>query len=286
MELTQCPVIYCGFDHTYYLDDKQLMGVTSLMRARGVAPDYSNIDEATLNKAAEYGTMVHQAIQRLCETGEDSELAEVTAFKSFNLKVAANEYLVSDLDTIASSIDMVLDDCSLVDIKTTSVVHTDSVRWQLSIYKYLFELQNPTLKVPHIYVLHLPKEQYGEPQLIELDVQPTDNVVALIKGETLPQQITYDLAMAEQMKQISEYLRVAKACEEYADRIKEQVYNLMTAHNVTKWATSEGLTFSIVRGGEKRTFDSTKFKKEHPEMVEDYTKVSATKPTLRVTLKK
>ena len=285
MELTKCPVIFCGFDHTYYLEDKQLKGVTSLLRERGVAPDYSNIDEATLNKAAEYGTMVHRAIQNLCETGEDSDLAEVTAFKSFNLKVAANEYLVSDLDTVASSIDMVLEDCSLVDIKTTSVVHTDSVRWQLSIYKYLFEMQNPTLKVPHIYVLHLPKEQYGEPQLIELDVQPTDNVIALIKGETLPQQTTVDMVMAEQMKQISEYIRVSKVCEEFAERIKEKVFLLMTEHNVTKWATSEGLTFSIVKGGERKTFDSTKFKKEHPEMAEDYMKVSVTKPSLRVTLK-
>lgn len=285
MELTKCPVIYCGFDHTYYLADKQLMGVTTLMKVRGVAPDYSNVDAETLNKAAEYGTMVHQAIQTLCETGEDSELAEVTAFKSFNLKVAANEYLVSDLDTIASSIDMVLEDGSLVDIKTTAVVHTDSVRWQLSIYKYLFEMQNPTIKVPHIYVLHLPKEQYGEPQLIELDVQPTDNVVALIKGETLPQQATYDMVMAEQMKQISEYLRLSKACEEFADRIKEQVFNLMTEHNVTKWATSEGLTFSIVKGGERKTFDSKKFKEEHPEMIDDYMKVSVTKPSLRVTIK-
>lgn len=285
MELTKCPVIFCGFDHTYYLEDKQLKGVTSLLRERGVAPDYSNIDEATLNKAAEYGTMVHRAIQNLCETGEDSDLAEVTAFKSFNLNVAANEYLVSDLDTVASSIDMVLEDCSLVDIKTTSVVHTDSVRWQLSIYKYLFEMQNPTLKVPHIYVLHLPKKQYGEPQLIELDVQPTDNVIALIKGETLPQQTTVDMVMAEQMKQISEYIRVSKACEEFAERIKEKVFLLMTEHNVTKWATSEGLTFSIVKGGERKTFDSTKFKKEHPEMAEDYMKVSVTKPSLRVTLK-
>lgn len=285
MTLAKSPVTFCEFDHTYWYGDKQLKGVTTLMSERGVAPDYTNVAEETLAKAAEYGTKVHQAIQNLCETGEESDLQEVQAFKSFELKALANEYLVSDLENVASCIDIVLDDYSLVDIKTTAVVYTDAVRWQLSIYKYLFERQNPGVQVPHIYCLHLPKEQYGEPQLIELDIQPEKNCIALIADQPLPVTTTYDIEMADQMAQIAEYLKMAKAMEAMADNIKAQVQDVMIKHKVTKWTTSQGVTFSLTKAGLRRTFDSTRFKADHPELAEEYTKVTETKASLRVTLK-
>ena len=285
MTLAKSPVTFCEFDHTYWYGDQQLKGVTTLMRERGVAPDYSNVDKTTLEKEAEHGTAVHQAIQNLCENGEDSDLPEVQAFKTFELKSLANEYLVSDLQNVASSIDIVLDDYSLVDIKTTAVVHTDAVRWQLSLYKYLFEMQNPGLKVPHLYCLHLPKEQCGEPRLIELDAQPEENCIALIADQLLPVQATYDLAMQEQMQLVAEYLRLAEMAKAMADNIKGQVQTVMTEHNVTKWVTSQGVTFSLIKAGKSKTFDSARFKKDYPELAEEYTKETERKASLRVTLK-
>lgn len=285
MILTKSPVTFCEFDHTYWYEGKRLSGVTSLMRERGVAPDYTNVDETTLERATEYGTKVHQAIQAFCETGEDSDLPEVQAFKTFALKTLANEYLVSDLQSVASSIDIVLEDYSLVDIKTTSVVHTDSVRWQLSIYKYLFELQNPGLKVPHIYCLHLPKEQYGEPKLIELDAQPEANCVALIANQSLPVQATHDLVMQEQMQLIADYLRVAKMANTMAENIKTQVQAIMAENNISKWETSQGVTFTLTKAGKSKTFDSTRFKKDYPKLAEEYTKETERKSSLRVTIK-
>ena len=65
MELTRSNRVY--FDatsHSYLLDGETLlMGVTELMKKHGLGADYSGIPEATLRKAAEEGTAIHQEIE-------------------------------------------------------------------------------------------------------------------------------------------------------------------------------------------------------------------------------
>ena len=55
----------------------------------------------------------------------------------------------------ASPIDIVTSDLYLCDIKTTYALDEDYCSWQLSIYAYLFEVQNPDLQVKGLRAIWL-----------------------------------------------------------------------------------------------------------------------------------
>ena len=79
-------------------------------------------------------------------------------------------------------------DDSLGDIKCTSKVHIPNVTLQLSIYAWLYEMQNPTRKVKNLYCVWLPRPQYGQPDIFLLDRVPSEVcekiVTDYIKGES------------------------------------------------------------------------------------------------------
>ena len=173
-------VMFDEFTHSYICGNKLLTGVTSLMRKHGLSPDYSGIPESVLESAAAKGTAIHQLIEDY-DNGKTVAVDEnLSAYAALKLDVHCSEYLVSDEDMVASFIDKVFTDCSLADVKTTSEVHKRSVAWQLSIYAYLFERQNPSKKVPHIYCIHV---RDGKAKLIELARIPDEQVEALFQAE-------------------------------------------------------------------------------------------------------
>lgn len=185
MRLNQSEVIFNQDEHSYSLNGSLLSGVTSLLNRQLFAKKYDTIDESILRKAAERGSLIHETIELVDGLGVTSEMEEVNAYLEIkqenNLTTNCNEYLVSDNDHVASSIDVVFDDCSIADIKTTSKLDKDYVRWQLSIYAYLFELQNPHLKAGKLYAIWLPKPRYGRPSLVEVERIPTNIVMELIE---------------------------------------------------------------------------------------------------------
>ena len=182
-------VYFDDLTHTYLMGDTQLTGVTTMMRQMGVAPDYTGIPEDVLQHAADRGHAVHRAIECYCkriESDIDPEFIEVAAadlgaFKDLGVQALENEYLVSDNRSIASSIDMILPDgdaVQLVDIKTTSLVHKEAVAWQLSIYKWLFGLQNPDIKVTALWCLHI---REGKAKMIPVAEVPEAEVLRLVE---------------------------------------------------------------------------------------------------------
>ena len=115
-------VFFDPVSHTYLMGDKVLIGVTSLMAKHGLSPDYSGIPEATLKKAAAEGTAIHQEIEdydngvSVLRTPLIEEYIDIC--RENGLIFARNEYLISDDELVASSIDGVYgpeNDISLVD---------------------------------------------------------------------------------------------------------------------------------------------------------------------------
>ena len=207
MELVQNKrVIFNELTHTYFLDKKKkLIGVTSLMKKHGLSPDYSDIDPHVLNHAAARGTAVHKTLEAYDNhlmfitpiTVSDNEggtatfdtTQELEAYKRAMLNydggVIASEYLVSDNDVVASSIDKVAETneegvFDLLDIKTTSTLHVDALTWQLSIYAYLFELQNPGAKVRRLIGVRVRDDSCT---LTDVDRIPAEEVRRLIACE-------------------------------------------------------------------------------------------------------
>ena len=164
--LVESPVVFDPEQHTYNLHGQVLSGVTPIVH--WLFPDtYKDIPVSVLSQAAEYGSMVHS----LCELADSMGIVNDDIVRKYQelikeegLEVLCSEYLVSDEHRVASCIDKVFVDDSIGDIKCTSKVHSLNVTVQLSIYAYLYERQTGR-KVNNLYLIWLPKEQYGEPTL-------------------------------------------------------------------------------------------------------------------------
>ena len=184
IELKQSAVIFNEVDHTYNYLGSYLSGVTSLLHRTLFADKYNGISTEVLAKAAAYGHNIHEQIELVDTLGVTSETPAVQAYlqmkQELNLTTLANEYLVSDEQYIASSIDVIFDDLTLADVKTTSRLDMEYLSWQLSMYAYLFEMQNPRLKVPRLLAIWLPKPQYGKPNIVEVPRKSNDALKVLL----------------------------------------------------------------------------------------------------------
>lgn len=285
--------------HTYKLNGLPLSGVTPIVA--WLFPDtYQGIPQSVLEQAAAHGSMVHSKIELFDDMGimpDDDYQEYVESHKwlceQWNLKVTHSEYLVSDEQNIASCIDKVCEDNSLIDIKTTSKLHLLNVCIQLSIYAMLFEMQNKGEEVPHIYVEWLPKAQYGKPEIREIKRVPaefcTRLVKAYVKGEdSKPYREELDMMgfHSEERKEgevpyevqpiVDELVIIKKELEKLTEREKELKTALLVAMQHAgeqKWV-SDNFQCSIRAAYERETFDSATFKKNEPKMYECYKKVT------------
>ena len=112
--LTQSTVVFNEVDHTYKYLGRFLSGVTSLLHRTLFADKYNGIDPAVLAKAAAYGHNIHEQIELVDTLGVESRTPAVQSYlqmkADLGLTTLANEYLVSDEEYIASSIDIIFDD--------------------------------------------------------------------------------------------------------------------------------------------------------------------------------
>lgn len=269
-----------------------LIGVTSLMKKHGLSPDYSNIPVSILEQAAKRGTAIHKAIENYCNGVKEPLTEEVKAFKKLKLKVIASEYLVSDNETVATSIDHVLNDYSLIDVKTTSVLHKEPLSWQLSIGAYLFELQNPGLTVPALYGLHIHNKKAN---LVEVPRKPVEEVRRLIECEKageifISQQgsitkIDPNLCQIYNLENfIIDIETQAKEAKAKKDLLVSKLYKEMEDRNI-KQIDNDLMTITRVLPTSRSGIDSTKLKRDFPEIYAKVLKESIIKGSIRLTLK-
>ena len=311
IELKKSPVIFDEGAHTYTLDGVRLSGVTAIVK--WLFPDtYKDIPQAVLDKAAEHGSLIHKKCEQYdsCGFGDDlQEVREYVRLKAENgLTTLENEYLVDDGKNIASSIDVVFDEdekCCypLADIKTTSKVHRNNVSLQLSIYAYLFEKCNKNKKAGKLYVIWLPKEQYGQAELMELNRISATDCKKIIKAylanedstpyrekyfgakenateiEPIEEALPVHLKDAEDM--IIEIENSVKKLEEKKDELKKRLYELMVKHNVKKWQ-SERLQLIRKLDSTRESVDTAKVKKMYPDVYKECLKVSKVKGSLTI----
>lgn len=277
--------------HVYTASDGHtLIGVTELMKRHGLSPDYGGISKDVLEKAAARGTAIHQLLQDYDDGKAVIEDENLKAYKALGLKVHCSEYLVSDNETVATFIDKVLDDCSLADVKSTSTVHRRPLEWQLSIGAYLFEMQNPGKKVPHLYCIHV---RDGKAKLIEVSRIPNEAVERLLECERcgvvysdnpVPADAALALeeqavVLAEQLDQIARLKLAIKETEQASAELQQRLYDYMTENNLDEMACELG-TFVRKAPYTKKSLDSARLKKEKPELYEQYLKESEIKGSI------
>ena len=296
MNLPESPVVFEPEHHTYNLNGKMLSGVTAIVK--WLFPDtYAGIPESVLMNAADYGTLIHSK----CELADSMGIADEPIIKEYQriikdagLQVACSEYLVSDEKDIASSIDKVFTDDSLGDIKTTSKVHEYNVTVQLSIYAYLYELQTGR-KANKLYLIWLPKPQYGTAMVEELRRIPADVCKYIIEvyvagGDPLsaisalshyitaePERKRVKGEIPDAMaKVVDELMMVKQQLDELGERekeLKKQILKAMQSVGEDTWS-NDLIQFTRKAAYERESIDTKALKANEPNIYESYKKVT------------
>ena len=293
MKLNQSRVQFDAATHTYHLDGVVLQGITGTLIKRAFPDKYKDVDPEVLAEAARKGHELHEAIQNYDRFGIASDDERVNNYVELKhgrgLITVENEYLVSDNEHYASSIDIVmrnaLDEVTLVDTKTTYTLDRASTALQLSIYKRWFEQQNEGLKVAHICALWLPNRDYSICDLVELSPVSAEVIDALIEADLNDEHFEY-VTVPQWYEELEvKYRRYAKmkADAEYSiEHIKTQLMEMMKTENLTQ-IKSGYYTVSYIPEKVGKRFDSTLFKSENKELYNKYMKDSVTAAQVRFT---
>lgn len=193
---------YIDKTHTYLHNGVQIPSISDFLHY--LLPDkYKSIDKEVLNKKAEFGTKVHEAIEmfeNLYKTTNTPVLEENISLVidtkkldiyqeqclrqylklkyKYDIQVVEQEQIVTN-GSIAGRLDMIAfveNENSLVDIKTTAQLDKEYLSWQLSLYSYLY---NPQAKFSKLYCLWLPKKDLG--QLVEIEYKPKKEIEKKLK---------------------------------------------------------------------------------------------------------
>lgn len=305
IQLKQSGVVFNPEDHTYFLDGKELSGITGMLERQLFPSTYDGIPEAIVRQAAEYGTSVHQSIEDFDMSWENDGTQEVSDYISLctenGLIHETSEYLISDNENYASMIDKVyrVDDTTfdIGDIKTYGVMTSDKrekARWQLSIYAYLFELMNKKAKVRRIFILHIRNKAKKDgtfdhiSDFIELVRIPSEIVKDLLHTDSIGEQFSNPYAIPEDIKSqelvIRKLIQAKTDAETRLNSIKARILSLMEAQDIKSWCTE---TMRITRKlpTTRTSFSVSDFKAANPDMdLEPYMRQSTVAGSLQIAI--
>lgn len=83
---------------------------------------------------------------------------------------------------------------------------------------------------------------------------------------------------------IASFEAEVKAIKEQEDLLKQRILEEMEMHGVLKIDTPS-LTISYIAGTDRETFDSKNFRREHPDLYDEYVKITPVKSNIRIKIK-
>lgn len=232
-------------------------------------------------------------------------------------KPVANEYTVSDNEKWASNIDNVWqkEDTQgiwLVDTKTNNLDYypggADALKeylsWQLSIYAELFESQNPTLKVEGLACNWLRK---GDAEFWVIERKPSEQVAllldatymiddfgrfhyfhanadSLINKSLVPQSEKVAIIPQQLVQLIAQVQKDFDEKKRILEEMKAMLRQKMEENDVKSWE-SDLFKATIAKDSTTISFNSTKFKKDNPELYEKYCEEKVKKGGFTIKLK-
>lgn len=305
-------VQFFDLTHTYLLDgERYLIGVTELQKKHNLSPNYTMVDQEVLDHAADLGTQAHKAIEAYCDGLPIPETPLIKSFKKLGLDIIATEYLVSDFETVASSIDLVAkvdeNTVDLIDMKRTSSVHKDALASQLGFYKVFFEAINPDIKVRKCYCLPIKKGNKDDilkdtcGKLVEIEPMSKDTVDAILLCEKMGTIWTPDdnpaehevanvvegflsVGLGESVALLANLQAQVKEVEDSIALAKESIYNEMLSKGIDNIEV-DGLSITLKRPYQTSKFDSKAFKSDHPDLADKYIKESEVKGNITFKIK-
>lgn len=276
--------------HTYTNEGKVLISTTQLLKMAGISPNYSSVNKDVLEKAAEYGTLVHKEIENYCKEGIVGFTLELEQFitwlKKNEYEVVASELLVHN-DIVAGTIDLVLkkgEKTIIADIKTTSTIHTESVSYQTSIYKDLYAQQ-----VDELLVIQFKQGNMKVKSLIEKTKEQINKLYDLVRNnETqlptneLDQKQLQEIYRVENL--IAFYENQVKKAKEEQQQIRQTLISSMKENGINRFE-NEKIAITYIAPSITQTLDTTRLKSEKPDIYTAYLKETKRAEQVRITLK-
>ena len=298
MEVKETICTFKEDTHQYFLVDKatgevvkELISVTTLLKKHGLSPNYSGVPSETLKAKAEYGSFVHKELENYIKKGEigfSQELQDfLTYCKNTNFIPTQSEFIVYN-DIVAGTVDIRGYNYThkiLGDFKTTATLHKEAVSWQLSIYAYLFK-KDIRFKLQAFHFNDGLK-------VVDIEFKPIEEIEKLLecerKGELYQQKqlvVAEDLLLqvAEAEQKIKDFDLLKKEVEKQAELLKQQLIDTMREQGIKSFE-NDNMKITYVEPITRETIDSTRLKKEMPEIAEQYKKISNVKDSVRITLK-
>ena len=204
---------------------------------------------------------------------------------------------VKIVDDLRGNCDGLAED-SILEIKTTSQIHSDIAGYKNYIVQLLFYMDLYGRDKGYLAV-------YERPQDYSREFDPTRLSIFLIKMEDyqdlmdeinlqidrfrtdlervrenplITEQELYPrdmVVLAKQIEALERDLTLYKQMETDYNNLRERMYQAMKAKNMKGWTTTSGVKFSLVKEGEDKIvqkFDEKAFKRDHLDIYKQYIK--------------
>ena len=306
IELVNSGVLFNEELHEYWLGDKQLSGISEVLRRQLYPNMYSSIPKRILEMAADYGTSVHKSIEEFQKNWINDGTQELQDFiqicKENNLIHEASEYTVTDGKHWASNIDQVFrsgdDTFTIADVKTYSKMTPEKqelARYQLSCYAMFLEQQVKGAKVDRLFIIHLRNKLMASGKVEHIcELIPVERIPADICKELLdcelkgtqfknPFSVPDDIAL--QICRAKELIAKKNEAEEELATIKANILSSMEFLDVRTWVT-DNVRVTRKMPTTRFSFDLKRFKEAHSEITDydDYMKTSNVAGSLLVAI--
>lgn len=298
MGISQTKCIFREDTHQYFLVDvntgevvKELISVTTLLSKHGLSPDYSNVPSETLKAKAEYGKLVHKELEDYIKSGVigfTQELQDFIAYCNNNKFMPTQSEFIVHNDIVAGTADVRgYDNTNIIlgDFKTTATLHKEAVSWQLSIYAYLFnkDIQHK-LKAFHFN---------DGLKVVDIELKPVEEIEKLLECERngeiyQSKQLVVEADLMAQLIEaeavIKQFDLQKKEAEANAEKLRQMLLEKMREQGIKSFE-NDRIKLTYIEPTTRETIDSTRLKKEMPEIAEQYKKISNVKGSVRITLK-
>lgn len=307
VELVKNDVVFLEEPHEYWLGDKELHGITSAIKHQleSARKEYDTCPEYMIQRAGEYGKNVHKSIEELINNFDHDGTVEVEDFKTLTqgMNIEACEYNVTDSEYWSSNIDLVIrvsdNEFDLYDIKTYSNqkltrTQMEKAKYQLSIYKLLFQIQNPKAVVRNLGIIHICNKIKKDgtvnhiSEIIPIEEVPAEICQSLLdcerEGTLFKNPFDIPKDVKSQVKRIIKLITLKKQVEDELNTIRQSIFDTMTFLDVRNWK-GDNITFTRTEESSRNSFDLPSFKKAYPDLPYDsFVKTSKVAGSLRIAI--
>ena len=301
--------------HSYFVNgDIASISITELLKKHGLAPNLSFVSEEKLEESRANGKIVHADIENYINFRDKEYIPETPQGLEFakwadeNLKEARAEVMVT-LDwggmIVAGTIDLlgVLKSGERVidDHKNTASANREYVAWQVSIGDYMARQMNGRIVNDRKFVWKGAKKflcthfdpKSGKLTVKELEKIPDTEIEKLFTAEFKGEKyirpalvVENDLRLRLEAAETAlvEIERAAKTAKENAEKCRAALMAEMERQGIYSYET-EKVRVTYRAGYDRVTVDSTKLRRELPQVYGEYSKVTKVKPAVEIKIK-